>query len=162
MTNDTPQGVQPTAEHDWIMSHLGRWIVDCSFYMDPSQPPMKVEATDTVEAHGRFFTIARFECSMMGMPFAGIATLGYDPTLKQFQSTWVDTMSPHMFFFTGTLDAGKKVLTMKARGPDPMTRQPTDWRTVEEHVDANTRKFEMFVNMGGRDVKLFTHVYRRA
>ncbi|MEZ5966866.1 MAG: DUF1579 domain-containing protein [Planctomycetota bacterium] len=162
MTKETPEFAKPTAEHEWIMSHLGRWIVDCSFYMDPAQPPMKVEATDTVEAHGQFFTIAKFQANMMGTPFAGVATLGYDPTTKQFQSTWIDTMSPFLFFFTGALDASKKVLTMKGRAPDPMTKQLTDWRTVEEHLDANSRKFEMFVSMGGHEVKLFTQIYRRA
>ena len=40
---------------------------------------MKVQATDTVEAHGRFFTVSRFQADMMGMPFEGISTVGYDP-----------------------------------------------------------------------------------
>jgi len=163
MTNDTPPFAKPTAEHEWLMTNLGRWIVDCSFYMEPGKPPMKLEGTDTVEAHGQFFTVAKFAADMMGMPFSGIATMGYSPETKQFQSTWCDTMSPYLFSFTGTFDAGKKVLTMRGKGPDPATRKLTDWRSTEEHVDANTRRFEMFVTMAGAgEVKLFTHMYRRA
>ena len=38
----------------------------------------------------------------------------------------------------------------------------TDWLTREKHVDANTRKFEMFVTMpGGPEVQLLSYVYRR-
>lgn len=158
-----PEFAKPTAEHEWLMTHLGRWIVDCEFFMAPDQPPMKVEATDTVEAHGQFFTIAKFEANMMGMPFSGICTLGFDPVTAQFQSTWVDTMNPFLYQFTGKLDAKKKVLTMNGKAPDPNSKKLTTWRTTEEHVDANSRKFEMFMTVpDGPEIKLFTHLYRRA
>jgi hypothetical protein len=163
MSNEHEGFVKPTAEHEWLMTHLGRWIVDCSFYMDPSQPPMKVEGAELVEAHGQFFTVSTFTAQMMGMPFSGRATMGFDPVTKKFQSTWIDTFSPFLFHFTGTMDAAKKKLTMTGKAPAPQTQQMADWRTTEEHVDANTRKFEMFVTVPGQpEFKLFTHMYRRA
>lgn len=164
MTNDTAPGfAKPTDEHTWIMTNVGKWNVDCKFFMDPSQPPMEVKATDTCEAFGQFFTLSRFEADMFGMPFRGISTQGFDSVGKQFVSTWADTMNPHLYHFTGRLDVAKKVLDMRAKAPAPMSGTLTDWRTREEHVDAKTRKFEMFVTMpGGPEVQLLSYVYRRA
>lgn len=161
MSNDC-QMPQPCPEHEMLARREGQWIVDCEFFMDPSQPPMKVRAKNTVEMHGPFFAVARFEADMFGSPFAGLCTNTYDPIQKCFVSTWADTMTPHLFYFTGQLDKTKKVLTMKGKGPDPSTGQMTEWRSTETEIDANTIKFEMWFKTGGQDVKVCTHTYRRA
>ncbi|MBK8975773.1 MAG: DUF1579 domain-containing protein [Planctomycetes bacterium] len=155
---------QPTPEHEWLMTHVGEWIVDCAFYMDPSAPPLRVEARDTVEAFGRFFTIGRFRADMFGAPFEGIGTVGYDPRAEQFVSTWIDTMSPHLFHLTGHLGPDGRTLEMRGRAPEPNSGEPTDWRTVEQHVSPDERVFEMFMTLPqtGQEMKMFTHVYRRA
>lgn len=163
MDHDPQEGPQPTKQHEWLRSHVGKWNVDCAFYIDPSQPPMKVEATDVVEAHGPFFIVAKFSADMFGAPFHGIATTGYDPANEQFHSTWIDTMTPYLYVFTGQLDPSGKLLEFQGRAPDPMTQEMTDWRWVEEHIDKNTRKFEMFMaTADGQELKLFTHLYKRA
>jgi hypothetical protein len=155
---------QPTKQHEWIMSNVGKWNVDCAFNLDPSEPPKKVKAVDTVTAHGQFFTIARFEVAdFFGMPFSGLATTGYCPATEQFQSTWIDTMSPYLYVFTGQLDPKGKVLEMSGRAPCPNSHELTDWRTREEHIDSKTRKFEMWMTMpGAGEIQLFTHIYKRA
>lgn len=154
---------QPVPQHEWLMGHVGTWNVHCKFYMDPSQPPMEVRAKDTCVAHGRFFTVGRFEADMFGTPFSGIATVGYDPAQEVFVSTWIDTMSPHLFHFTGQLDAAGKVLEMTGRAPEPQSGQMTDWRTTEAHLDDGSRVMEMFMTVpGGPEIKLFTHHYVKA
>jgi hypothetical protein len=40
---------QPTDEHRRLEEHCGVWDVDCTFYMDPSQPPMKMQGKETFE-----------------------------------------------------------------------------------------------------------------
>ena len=32
---------QPTREHGMLKEHAGTWKVACTFFMDPSQPPME-------------------------------------------------------------------------------------------------------------------------
>ena len=61
----------PTDEHRLLLEHVGTWKVACTYYMDPSQPPMEVEAKETVEAVGGFWTVSKFESEFMGMPFVG-------------------------------------------------------------------------------------------
>lgn len=163
MDHDQQAGPQQTQQHQWLLSHVGKWNVDCSFYMDPSQPPMKLKGTDIVEAHGPFFIVAKFSAEMFGAPFHGIATTGYDPANGQFQSTWIDTMTPYLYVFTGQLDPSGKLLHFHGRAPNPMTQEMAEWRTVEEHIDQDTRKFEMFMTTAdGQEFQLFTHIYTRA
>lgn len=154
---------QPTAEHKKIMDLVGTWNVECAFNMEPGQPPMKVDGKDVCEAFGPFWVRSNFSCSMFGAPFQGYCTLGYDPEAKQYVSTWIDTMSPAHFLLKGKYDASGKVLEMRGRGYDCMTKRETDYRTREEIKGPNERVFEMYSKMpDGSEAKMFTHIYRRA
>ena len=46
------QPPQPTKEHLMLKEMAGKWNVHCTYFMDPSQPPMETEATDTAEMIG--------------------------------------------------------------------------------------------------------------
>ena len=164
MTQETaPPMPQPTAEHEQLKAHCGVWNVECTFYMGPDAPPMTTKGTETVEMFGQFWTTSLFETDMFGAPFQGKATLGYDPSVKQWVSTWVDTMTPSLYAFRGNFDEAGKVLEMHAEGYDCMSQQQTKYRTTEEHKDDGSRVFEMFMNMpDGTEMKLFTHVYTKA
>lgn len=158
-----PAPPQPTTEHQKLADHAGVWKVACKFYMDPSQPSMEIEATETVEMFGSFWLTSTFEAEMFGAPFRGRATLGYDPQAKEYVSTWIDTMSPAFFKFTGNYDASGKVLEMSGEGYDCMTQELTTYRTTDELKDDGSREFEMFMKMAdGNEWKMFTHVYTRA
>ena len=166
MTSETPAmpaPPQPTAEHLRFTGYAGVWDVACSFYMDPSQPPMEVAGKETIEMFGAFWTQGLFECEMFGQPFRGQATLGYDPIEKEYISTWIDTMSPTHFILKGNFDAEGKVLEMTGRGFDCHSQAMTDYRTSEEHISPDERRFEMFMKLpDGNEVKVFTHHYTRA
>ncbi len=155
---------QPTAEHARLKESAGTWSVDCTFFMDPSGEPMQNTATEVVEMVGDFWTVSRFTCDFMGMPFEGRATLGYDPASGKWISSWIDSMSTFLFKFDGGYDAEGKVLTMTGKGPFPGSGSPdlTDFRTTEEQVDPDTRKFEMFITMpDGTENKMMSYVYSR-
>jgi hypothetical protein len=154
---------QPGPEHKRLGEHVGTWNVDCSFYMDPAQPPMKVKARETVEMFGPFYTVSLFEADMFGSPYKGRATLGYDPAVGKYVSTWIDTMSPAIFAFSGKFDAAGNVLEQRGEGIDCMTQGPAEYRTTETHGKDGSRVFEMFMRPeGGEETKVFTHVYTRA
>ncbi len=158
-----PAPPQPTAEHRRLAEHAGQWNVECDFYMDPSQPPMRVPAREKVELFGGFWTVSQFECDMFGAPYKGRASLGYDPLQGKYVSTWIDTMSPAIFLFTGSFDASGKVLEMTGEGPDCTEPGLAKYRTREEHVSRDERVFEMFVTLPtGAEVQMFRHHYRRA
>ena len=152
---------QPTAEHNRLREHAGTWHVHSTFYMDPSQPPMEVEAKETIEMFGDFWTRSLYEADMFGRPFQGTAMLGYDPQKKEYVSTWFDTMSPTLFKFSGNFTG--EVLEMKGRAYDCNLKAETNYRTTETHESPNKRVFEMFMELpDGTEAKIFTHVYTRA
>ncbi|MEM7308763.1 MAG: DUF1579 domain-containing protein [Planctomycetota bacterium] len=154
---------QPTAEHNQLREHAGVWKVHSTFYMDPdpSTPPMEVEAKETIEMFGSFWTHSVYESDFMGQPFQGRATLGYDPEQKEYVSTWIDTMSPTYFQFRGNFEGD--TLVMKGRAFDCMSKMEANYRTTELHKSPDERVFEMFMEMpDGNEFKMMTHVYTRA
>jgi hypothetical protein len=165
MTAETPAmpaPPQPTAEHERLVEHAGTWNVHCSFYMDPSQPPMEVDGKETVEMFGPFWTTSLFEAEMFGAPYQGRATLGYEPHTGQYVSTWIDTMSPSFFKLTGTFNQDGTVLEMTGEGMDCMSQEMTLYRTTEERIGPDERRFEMFQQTPQGEMKIFTHHYKRA
>ena len=158
-----PPMPQPTAEHQALAKNVGRWKVQCKFFMDPSQPPMECEATETVEAVGPFWTLSKFEMDMGGMPFVGRATLGYEPHGERWVSTWADCMSPHLFYFTGCYDEASKTLTMTGDGWNCQLNAICPHRIVERGLGEDERTFEMYVTLPeAGEVKLIEHHYTRA
>ncbi len=159
--HSTPTMPQPTAEHKLLKDHAGTWKVACKFYMDPSQPPMETNATERIDMVGEFWTVSRFETSMMGAPFTGSATLGYEPSSGKFVSTWVDSMMPVLC----TLSGKQKGDTIHLEGAflSCATNSVLKHRATEKHISKNERIFEMFCTMpDGTEVKMMTNHYKRA
>lgn len=158
-----PEMPQPTAEHNALLEKVGRWNVHCTYFMDPSQPPMENEAVETIEACGAFWTISNFEASWLGMPFNGRCTNGYNPMTGKYVATWIDSMMPHMFVMEGGYDADNKILSMTCEGPHMATGQNTTYRSTQEGLPDGKHRFEMFVtNPDGSESKMMSYVYSRA
>jgi hypothetical protein len=152
---------QPTAEHELLAQHAGTWKVSSKFYMEPGKPPMESSGTETVELVGPFWVLSKYEASMMGMPFVGRCTMGYEPHAKRFVSTWIDSCSPALFSLPGTLKGD----TLEFRGESwsCMTNSMLMHRTTEKHIGKNERIFEMFCTLpDGTEIKMMTNHYRRA
>ena len=156
-----PPMPQPTAEHRQLMDHTGNWKIACKFFMDPGQPPMEAQATETVEKVGEFWTLSKYQCDMMGMPFVGRATLGYEPHSKRYVSTWIDSMSPVLFVLTGQQKGD--TLTLEGDAWSCMTNSVLKHRTTEKMINKNERLFEMFCTLpNGTEIKMMSNHYRRA
>ncbi len=154
--------MQPTPEHHRILSTVGAWKVACKFYMQPGQPPLETEATDTVEALGPFWTLSRFEGSMMGQPFSGVTTLGYEPAQQRFVSTWVDTMMPHLWYFTGGFIEDGKVLELKGQAPSMGGEGTAPWRITHTFESPDTMTLRMFTTLpDGPEVMTMENTYTR-
>lgn len=156
-----PPMPQPTAEHQSLAEHAGVWKVACRFYMEPGQPPMESQAKETIELVGPFWTVSKFESEMMGMPFVGRATVGFEPHTKKWVSTWVDSCTPAMYHFTGTKSGD--TLTMVGDAWSCMTSSILRHRTTEKRLSKDEFVFEMFATMpDGKEIKIMTNHYKRA
>jgi hypothetical protein len=129
--------------------------------MEPGQPPMEAKATETVELVGEFWTLSKYETNFMGMPFVGRATLGYEPHTGKWVSTWIDSMAPVLFHFTG--EKKGDTITMEGEAFSCMTNSVLKHKTVQKAISKNEYLFEMFCTMpDGNEIKMMTHHYTRA
>jgi hypothetical protein len=122
---------------------------------------MEVQAKETIEKVGEFWTVSKYECDMMGMPFVGRATLGYEPHAKRYVSTWIDSMSPTLFVLIGQQKGD--TLHLEGDAYSCMTNSVLKHRTTEKHISKNERLFEMFCTMpNGTEIKMMSNRYQRA
>jgi hypothetical protein len=139
----------------------GRFKVHCTFYTDPSSPPMECEAVETFEKVGPFWVVSKYEADFMGAPFVGRSTLGYDPYRKCWGSTWVDCMSPALFSFTGNMKGD--TLVMEGEAWSCMTHQMARHRTTNKTLGKDEWVMEMFQTLpNGVEARTMRAHYRRA
>ncbi len=116
---ETTMKAEPQKEHRWLEKLVGDWTFEVEATMAPGQPPAKATGTESVRSLGGLWTIAEGQGEMPGCgPSTTIMTLGYDPAKKRFVGTFIGSMMTNLFSYTGTLDAGERVLTLETEGPN--------------------------------------------
>ncbi len=152
----------PSAPHQQLVSLQGNWTTRTKEWMDPNRPPR--ESTGTCDMKmllgGRFL---QQECrgTMMGHPFTGIGTTGYDNIGKKYVSTWMDSMATGIFLMEGTASTGGKTITLfgehEAPGGGHMKH-----RAVWTIPDSDNQIFVMYgVHQGGPEMKMMEIAYTR-
>jgi hypothetical protein len=83
---------------------------------------------------------------MMGMPFEGISTVGYDNHKKVFIMSWIDNMGTGVMNGEGPWDEATKSITFKGKMVDPSlgTGKECDYREVFTIIDKDNQKMEMY------------------
>ena len=139
---EPPAMPPPAREHEWLMQLVGEWEAQVEMTMDPSQPAMKSQGTETVRPVGGFWTVAKYKGTMMDKPFSGVFTLGYAPEKQKYVGTWIDSMSSRLWSYEGTVDEAGKVLTLSAEGPCPSSPgKLMKFKDTMELVDKDHRVF---------------------
>lgn len=157
------KAMSPGENHKHLSWYAGDWTFTNRMWMDPSQPPL--ESTGTMKGElilGGRYAQTHWQGSMMGMPFEGRGTDGYDNLKKQYVSSWVDNMGTGILLFTGTCENGGKKCMMKGDMIDPMTGKPGYMRSVTTWTDQNNFTMEMYGAGGdGKEVKMMEMVVKR-
>lgn len=119
----------PGQMHKMLAKETGTWEAEVSQWMDPTAPPNKMKATNTVTmSMNGLFQIGNFSTSMMGMPMMGQSIVGYDNAKKMFVSSWIDNLGSGIVRMTGNYDEATKTISMKGTQTDPMTGKDSDIR----------------------------------
>lgn len=155
-----PEMPKPTKEHEWIGTLVGEWTTEGECMMEPGKT-MKTTGTESSRMIGGFWGTFEHKGDMMGQPFTGIMTLGYDPEQKKFIATWVDSTNAKMWQYTGTVDAAGKVLTLETEGPCPMTGKHCKFREVIEITGKDTKTFTSNIEQDGKWVQMMKMNYTR-
>jgi Protein of unknown function (DUF1579) len=153
----------PGPMHAWLAKTNGTWEAEVSQWMDPAAPPTKAKATNvqTSMLNGLYVT-GKFTSTMMGMPFQGQSTMGYDNAKKDFVSTWVDNMGSGIVVMRGTYDEATKTLNLKGKQTDPVTGKDANIREEMKMVDDNTYTMAMYGDgMDGKEMKFMEGTFKR-
>ena len=89
-----PAMPKPGPEHAVLKDEAGSWDATVESFAAPGQPPMLSKGIETGTMVGGFWLVSDFKSEMMGQPFLGHSTLGFDPAKKKYVSTWIDSMTP--------------------------------------------------------------------
>jgi hypothetical protein len=132
----------PEKQHKWLQQLVGEWEMTGEA-SPPSLPSVKFKGTETVRPVGDFWVAAELKASMMGDPYTGVMTLGYDPEKKKYVGTWYDSMSSYLWTYEGTVDSTGKILTLSTEGPCPL-------------APGKLSKFKEVIEIKSKDHKVFT------
>ena len=151
----------PGEPHKLFATLAGSWTTKTKEWMVGGPPS---ESTGSVEMKmlldGRFLQ-QDFSGNMMGQPYSGIGTTGYDNLRKRYISMWIDTWGTGIFQMEGTASADGKSITLKGRHDEPGGGHMTH-RAVWKIVDGNTQTFDMYgTHQGGKEMKMLEITYTR-
>jgi len=152
----------PGEQHRQLASLAGSWTTKTKEWMEPGKPP--VETTGSAEMKtlldGRFLQ-QDLTGQMMGQPFSGIETIGYDNLLKRYVTTWMSNTSTMIFMMEGTASPDGKTITLKGQHAEPGGGSMKH-RAVWTIVDSNTQSFDMYgAHHGGKEWKIMEITYTR-
>ena len=149
--------------HKLLEAMVGEWDAKVTMWMKPGAPPSESTGSMVTRAvyGGRYFH-GTYKGDMMGQPFEGVATSGYDNVSGKFWSTWVDSMSTGIMYSTGSYDPATKSITYTGEMADPMApKSMVKYREVFHLGDPNRHVMEMHETHGGKEAKTMEIVYTR-
>jgi hypothetical protein len=142
----------PGAMHRLLAKANGQWKESISTWQSPSAQPQKTASTcvNTMILGGRYQQSVH-KGTIMGMPFEGISTIGYDNVRKEFVSTWIDNMGTGFMEMAGTFDSIANVIHFKGTTTDPISGRTSDVREDFKFLTNDTQLLEMFApQMAGK------------
>ncbi len=140
----------PGQEQAMLAKSNGTWKAETTMWMAPDAPPMvsKGVVTNKMIMGGRY-QLMTFKSDMMGAPFEGIGTTGYDNARKVWTSSWVDNMSTGIMNMDGTWDEATKSIISTGKMICPANGKMCEMKQVLKMIDDNTQLMEMY----GPDMK---------
>ena len=157
-----PPAPKPGPEQALLKRDVGVWDATVEMQGPPGAPPSVSKGTETVSMTcGGLWQVTEFKGEMMGQPFEGRGTTGFDANKKKYVGTWVDSMTTGLALVEATHDPAKNQMTGTMEAPDPTgaigkMKQVTEWK------DADNRIFTMFMTgPDGKEVQAMKITYKR-
>jgi hypothetical protein len=145
MMKNWEQYMTPGKEHQMMASWDGEWSGNVTMWNSPGTAPStsNMEATNKMVMGGRYQQ-SNITGTMMGKPFEGMSTMGFDNAKKEFFSTWVDNMGTGVLMTTGKWDDASKSITFTGKSTDPTTLKDYDFKEVVTVPDNDHQLMEMY------------------
>jgi hypothetical protein len=140
----------PGEPHKMLAKSNGTWTGEVTMWMAPDAPPMTstMTMTNKMVMDGRY-QVSEAKGNMMGMPFNGMGTTGYDNHKKVYINTWIDNMGTGIMEMEGPWDEATKSMTLTGTMMNPATGKECEFKEVYKIIDDNNQVMEMY----GPDLK---------
>jgi hypothetical protein len=144
----------PGEVHKMMSAWNGTWDCEVTMFMDPSAPPMKSKGTmkSRMLLDGRYNEM-QYSGTYGNEPMKGISLTAWDNVKKLFVNTWIDNFGTGVMVLEGPWDEATQSMTLTGKMTNPMGGPDVQVRQVLSLPNANTQKMEMWVNMGGGEMK---------
>ncbi len=135
----------PGALHKMLAKANGQWKEEITTWEAPGAPPQKTTGTcvNTMILDGRYQQSVN-KGTMMGMPFEGISTVGYDNCRREFVLNWIDNMGTGFMQMNGAYDSIAKTIHFKGTMTDPTSGRQTDVREDFKLLSDGNQLLEMY------------------
>jgi Protein of unknown function (DUF1579) len=160
---DQPWLIKPSEQHKLLKKDVGTWDATVKVWPMAGAEPIESKGVEKNRLlKGGLWLVSRFEGEVIGMPFIGMGTFGYDPAEKKYVGTWVDTMTPHMMTMKSDYDEETKTMTGTAETRDPVTGEKYTAKTITRYNDDDTHVMEMHrAGEDGKEWKVMEITYKR-
>ena len=157
------KAAMPGPQHQHLAKMAGDWTFTNTFWMGPGAPPQTSTGTMHADAVlGGRYVEHHWMGSMMGQPFEGHGTEGYDNVSKQWVTTWIDNMGTGMMNGSGTCNDTMSTCTYMSKMWDPTTGKETSMKSVITWVNDNEFHNEMYGPApDGKEMKMMEIVAKR-
>jgi hypothetical protein len=153
----------PGAPHQRLASSAGSYDLKIKSWHEPGGPAMEDTgtATRTMTLGGRVL-VEEINAWMMGMPFTGRGTTGFDNVSGKYWATWNDSMSTGIMVSEGTCDPAGKSCSFTGSWNDAIKKGPVTARMTTRWTSPTTELFELYgPGKDGKEMKMMEIVYTK-
>jgi len=149
----------PGPEHARLAKWVGSWDLDLTNLDGPTPQKSKGTAQFSSDLGGRVVSQV-VKSDMMGMPFEGHGTEGYDNVAKKYWSVWTDSMSTGPSVAWGTCT--EAMCSYEGTYNDAVTGKAAKVRMTIKAESADKQVFNYFgPGPDGKEKKMMEIVYTR-
>jgi hypothetical protein len=158
------QALMTPGEHHKAFARLaGDWIVAGRLWMDPADPPAETEGTARFDVvMNGLFVNEVLQMSVLGVPWEGRATFGFDNQSATHVSTWQDSFGSGILVFEGECTNHCREITMRSDPYlDPRMKRFVRMKTVSYLSDDDEARVEMYLVDGRTETQIGEIWYAR-
>lgn len=158
------KAMTPGKPHEDLAAKSGSWEGTATMWESPATPPQvnQVRAERKMVLGGRVLQES-WSAVMMGMPWEGMGTTGFNNVDGKWWGTWTDSFGTGLMTSTGHCDAdSKKGCTFTGSYVDPVTGKTKQNRQTVSWPSADDERMEMWeMGADGKDWKMMEIVIHR-
>jgi hypothetical protein len=145
-----------------IRKYVGKWeFRQRTFFGGPDAPPNEQVGYETRTMLGDYWLLSETESDLMGQPFQGRATIGFDVVKGRYMMYRVDSLVPYSMIFEGTYNPATKTFTYVCDMKDVWTGLDSVYTIIDREQEDGSFTWELRQEDASGERKLMEATYKR-